>query len=328
MATPNWKTAGSRRLAWAAILLIASACSTADTSATLTPLAVPSETASSTPTPIVAPTTQAQLHTTVPTRSLTLTQTSSATRAPSTTTTPTWTPLPTLEPNAAQAKVTQLLEDNGGCRLPCWWGIIPDETYWDTAQHFQAAFAASIEQGASGFATEGGVTFFEAHYEVTYPISGDTFGGRNSYTVRDGVIVFIHVGRSEAQLIFPLRQLLDSYGRPTEVLLKTYTNAPEAYLPFRIAVSYPEQGILAYYEYPALEVGDKMQGCPDATGPELWLWAPAKKTVPRSVIEPPDTNNPLRALDEVTDIDIEDFYQTFKAPNAKGCIETPARYWP
>ena len=173
-----------------------------------------------------------------------------------------------------------------------------------------------------------GITYFVTNYDVTYEVDGEPIDGRTNYSLRNGIVSVISVERTGTNVSYQLHQFLESYGQPTEVLLKTYTNSPEARLPFRLLSAYPDRGILAYYEYSASRVDDKMLGCPDATGPELWLWTPAKRQLPRSAIEPPDTNNPLRALDEVTDMDIEGFYQTFKDPNTAACIETPTEYWP
>ncbi|HWR64712.1 MAG TPA: hypothetical protein VN364_01195 [Bellilinea sp.] len=40
-------------------------------------------------------------------------------------------PLPTLPPAEAFEKVEELLETNGGCAFPCWWGITPGKTSWN-----------------------------------------------------------------------------------------------------------------------------------------------------------------------------------------------------
>ena len=42
-----------------------------------------------------------------------------------------------LEPDEMQAYVREMLQTNGGCELPCWWGIIPGKTSW---KEMQAAF--------------------------------------------------------------------------------------------------------------------------------------------------------------------------------------------
>ena len=59
---------------------------------------------------------------------------------PTWTPSPTWTPIPTRTPTATplpfptlesaemQSFIAEMLSTNGGCELPCWWGITPGET--------------------------------------------------------------------------------------------------------------------------------------------------------------------------------------------------------
>jgi len=63
------------------------------------------------------------------TPSPTLTPTATRTARPTATTSRE--PLPTLPPAEALEKVRELLETNGGCTFPCWWGITPGETNWE-----------------------------------------------------------------------------------------------------------------------------------------------------------------------------------------------------
>jgi hypothetical protein len=53
-----------------------------------------------------------------------------------TTYTPTSTPFVPLSPEQQQQRhdaIVALLETNGGCKLPCWWGVTPGITAWDEA---------------------------------------------------------------------------------------------------------------------------------------------------------------------------------------------------
>jgi hypothetical protein len=88
------------------ILLFSLLVACAPTAApTLAPTSAPTATIAATLTPIPAPTE-------------TLTPTSS----------PTPTIIPTLPVDAARARLLELLADNGGCRLPCLWGITPGKS--------------------------------------------------------------------------------------------------------------------------------------------------------------------------------------------------------
>jgi hypothetical protein len=243
---------------------------------------------------------------------------------------PTWTPLSTLPANEALAIVNDLLVNNGGCNLPCWWGITPGETSWQEAHQFLATIATKIEQGGSGLHVENGVTYQTTNYSVTYDIAGVPSGGGALFSIKNGIISSIYVGPASTVQSFKLHQLLTDFGKPEKVLLKTYPNTPELYLPFRLVLFYANHRILAFYEYEAHKEGDLLQGCPLSVGPELWLWSTNEVWTEKDaeeIVLGPDSPNPLRPLEEVTDMSIDDFFQAFKNPESKTCIETPMDLW-
>jgi hypothetical protein len=84
----------------------------------------------------------------------------------------TWTPLPTLSPGEADVLVMDLLENNAGCQLPCWWGIWPGETTWDEAKYYLETFASKIYAGVALPVKTGGqdlpVTGYGTRYKVEY----------------------------------------------------------------------------------------------------------------------------------------------------------------
>jgi hypothetical protein len=41
-----------------------------------------------------------------------------------------------------EQQLTQTYETNGGCKLPCYWGITPGETSWDVASMFVSSIGA------------------------------------------------------------------------------------------------------------------------------------------------------------------------------------------
>ncbi len=286
---------------------------------------------SSTPSPSLLPPT--------PTASVTPSASPSPTPSPtppaSATPTMTWTPLPTMPPAQVQALVLDLLTNNADCHLPCWWGIKSGETSWVTARHFLDSFATHIGRGGTGSIAEGGVIYLTTNYSVAFKGAGKLVAGQ-IYELRNGVVSGITVGTGGTQLSYQLHQMLTTYGSPTAVFLRTSLNipyAPGSSLPFRVVLFYPQQGILAYYEYGLKVVGDQILGCPEVIGPELYLWSPEQRTLLLEDIDflvlGPDTGvHGLRSLEEATDLDIETFYEIFKNPDNKVCIETPVEFWP
>jgi hypothetical protein len=62
--------------------------------------------------------------------------------------TPTQTLLPTLPPEAARKKVIALMQTNGNCKLPCFWGFTPGRTNEEdflAFRHSLLAFAPESE---------------------------------------------------------------------------------------------------------------------------------------------------------------------------------------
>lgn len=69
-------------------------------------------------------------------------------KPPTPTVTPSPTMAPTLTADQEQSLVLDLLQNNAGCQLPCWWGFMPGKATWQTAQAFFASLGkATIDQG-------------------------------------------------------------------------------------------------------------------------------------------------------------------------------------
>ena len=244
------------------------------------------------------------------------------TRVPSTQTeipTPTLTPLPTLSPAKAQEFVLELLENNGGCRLPCWWGLAPGQTDWLSALRFLQTFATKIRTTNLG----AGV-FFEFQN-----INGGALFVQE-YRVEGGVVSMIH-----PQIVngaYGLSEMLSIYGRPTDVQIRTFATTSENYLPFRVVLIYDNDGILIEYEEPAKMEGNKLRACPQQASnrPQLWVWSPGNNAIFAEVAQSAFGTGEekfYRSLAEVTDLTVDEFYQVFKDSANTTCLDTTAALW-
>lgn len=270
--------------------------------------------------------------------SATIKSTQTPTQNPSTQTpvpSPTWTHLPTLSLGEAEKAIAKLLVSNGGCELPCWWGMIPGETRWDEAEQFLNTFTTSIGQGQQGTHQEDDGYHFHTNYTVHYIISGHTNEGLALFSIRDGIIIGIDIDSPGNEFDYQLYQLLSSYGLPQAVYVLTYPNVPFDVLPFRILIHYSNQGIYAIYEYPAENDGNTITSCPDASGPSLHLDSPnqpyKKYLMPfedsAKRLMGVNENNLLVDLQTATQMDITTFYETFKNPEVRECLKTPTHLW-
>ncbi|MBP8059867.1 MAG: hypothetical protein KA314_28850 [Chloroflexi bacterium] len=298
----------------------------------------PGETVTSVNTTIASPvpSTQPPLPTT-PTVSITpiLTPTPSSTPTFTPTLVPTATETPYAIPTPLGMEVTEqvlwLLETNNGCQLPCWWGIVPGQTTWDTAELFLKSFVANIYSASSP-----GLI----NYSPEIPLPAEVFEVPYTspiYTVREGIVdeilTDVSIGDTtptEYLTAYILPTFLNTYGQPAEVQLFTYRSPfEEGDLPFIAILIYPDQGIIALYDDNGQRLGDVVQGCPQKNSVAiLKLWSPDSNVTFEQIIE---GSSALRrdylSLEEATGMDIATFYETFQNPDNTTCLQTPANLW-
>lgn len=262
----------------------------------------------------------------IPSETATPTASPSATSVP----TPTFTPLPTLADAQAQAEILDLLKNNAGCKLPCWWGITPGETTWQEAIHFLQSLSPRIVRWGQGEITtetinrSGG---FNIYLDVPEYIRQKN-NLYMSFPVSENIIY-----RIITHATIPLSELLTTYGKPSEVWVRVDPNALYFDLPFVMAIYYPEQYIIATY-YDEIAVYSRqgyIYGCFDKNlyffnNPTLSLWSPGIELSWQN-IDPLLHMNAIPSLEEAIGMDIETFYQTYKDPNKRPCVESPEGLW-
>lgn len=306
------------------ISLLANCTSQLPTSPSLTERVTPQSTDTLTPKP-----------------SETATRTPSPTSTPSLTPTLTWTPLPTLSAQQSQAKINELLETNGGCELPCWWGITPNETRWAEALHSIRPFIFEVQE-STDIRTENGKELLYTNVQFYFDIPGETESGRVTLGAIDDIIIGMTVYPPGAERHYKLHQLLALLGRPKQILINAQSSSPISELPPAVlTLDYSDVGIWASYGYIPVRVGDNLAICPksssgkvsiyDNLGGRLRLFDP-KMEDPRtpSIEEYANMVGGFTAmkLEDATDMTIESFYNTFIDPQPKTCLETPANFWP
>lgn len=243
------------------------------------------------------------LHTTQPMETATYTPTPTITSIP-------LTPLPTLHFNESALKVMNLLANNGGCRLPCFWGITPGKTTSAELYHFLNQFSDEVSAVAKD---QDHYTFYYAH-----PESGDT-----TFTVEffeeETIIKGIGIKLDTARLSFPLTKLLSNYGKPDRVLIGLNHSDYEMF------VLFGEQRIVGqyhlWYEY------DGNYLCYDPTMViGIVTWAEDKYWLDYvnqlfGIFTDKVSEASLKSLDQVTEYDLDSFYKQFSTNNRRICMK-------
>jgi hypothetical protein len=224
----------------------------------------------------------------------------------------------------------ELITKNAGCQLPCWWGFTPGKTEWVEAEHFLDSLVSHMDFTGPYKIEENGAIHTRNTYYFGYPIPHESRGGGANISVIDGTISIIFVNPQSTKYLFTLQQLLNDYGKPDRVYIRTFSNAPSSAIPFYLVVFYQNQRILAKYEVNVIRQLDILQGCFNQTGPQLWVWS-EKELVTENRIQDwtmgTAPSSSLKSVEEVTHMNIDEFYNIFKQGGNKKCIETPASFW-
>jgi hypothetical protein len=271
-----------------------------------------------------------------PTRSITPTKSPSPTYTLTPTVIPSMTALPilpTLSPSEAVTLIKDLLVNNAGCKLPCWWGFTPGTSVWNTADQFFESFTLVD-----------GPVFYEVDHirKVGYEIKFRSDERELAFGVGvDDNEVISDFGIPPVTSIYgyKLDQLLTNNGQPEEVWLAPMPDTPGGSW-YYLVLYYPTQGIMARYggsATPSITLNDNgeaiinsLQICPLGVGPELWLVPPntLNGVKGNSALGGEAFTDILIPIKQATGLSIEEFYKTFRTGDSSTCFDTSSESWP
>ena len=244
---------------------------------------------------------------------------------------PTLTPAPTLSRQEAYTLVADLLKNNGGCRLPCWWGMVPGKSSWRDDSHFLETFVDSIQLQDETQFERNGQNIEQAYYIVRFSMGGNTIDGF-SLIVDNGTIAEIFTGPPVTQPAYRLDQILTSFGSPDEIYIKTYRytsiGGPP---PFDILLTYNLKHFWVWYILDGEIKENVIRACPQTIGPYLLLGsADSNWKIEDYLGYAPIPSNLYRmplTVSEATGMGLKEFTEIFKEANNQKCIETSVDLW-
>jgi hypothetical protein len=226
-----------------------------------------------------------------------------------------------LPPTEAEAKVLELLYDNGECRLPCFWGFFLDQ---NPGQFLTFLMETGKQDGSFVFMRE------DVFLEIQTAFADDSVGiYTQAYSkLQNGI---------EKEYGFPyyneyfhyysLQNLLAEYGKPEQVYIVLDTGIASMGLGidlYFLSIEYPTKGWMAVFEMPLQQEDKIFLGCPSEAFVNLRIWSP--KIKPQGGFSGgfgTDDKSYLFTIDEATSMTLDEFYQKFKDPTT-ACLETPA----
>ena len=234
------------------------------------------------------------------------------------------------------AFVLGMLQNNGGCQLPCWWGFTPGETSWQATRDF---FTSLGKETWGGGGILNYTVFFNTpgHYESYQSYIGEdgTLEQIGVHAVpsadEDGYRVYGNSQFAEDWRVYMLPQILEAYGLPSQIFLGL---GGAAWMPFDLVLFYPEKGFLVQYSGSAeRSEGGTFLVYPHRAEITLDLWVPEQymslEDVPGvgSYTYAAGEMSRLHSLEEATGMSVEQFYETFVQPENETCLETPVDLW-
>ncbi len=263
----------------------------------------------------------------------------------------TLTAIPTLSVEQARVRLLELLANNSGCHLPCFWGITPGKSTYQEVRTILMPVSSIAYATYLGSSTSGNVDLHYVedglkHYwnvGFTSPESGIvnhiSVLAKASKEFPDGNMDnFDSATFGKRAAYYSLTNVLSEQGMPASVVMQTLGNqiTGKDVESFHILLIYPDRGLFVHYSTYSQVVGAKLRGCPANAHIELELYLAGDADGFSKALSQTDwafawpkfvSNLYWKSIEEATSMTLEQFYKTFREPTNK-CIETPAKMWP
>lgn len=223
------------------------------------------------------------------------------------------------------AEVEGLFESNGGCRLPCWWGLTPGETTLAETRIRIAPLIASSCCADNNWKSDG-VT------EIRLPMS-------EVHSIQGMVSIMVYFQNSVVRALrvdelkwpyFAVGEILEDYGPPDVIWVHTIPDFPGPNPPLSLFLFYQSKGILLYYYSLNHELVLKeniITGC-FSTSPSLYMWSPKENLSIKKVGELFGQTTityegyPIIPLGNVSILSVNDFYMRYQGRSDDAiCLE-------
>ena len=228
------------------------------------------------------------------------------------------TPLPTLDVEEAAKIIDDFSYSNGGCRLPCWWGLPMGTATLEEANQLLSPLALASYRIVQ-------VDTQKQVIQLTHMLPWE-----EEFRYWPTSILFIDKKMVELQTLpnrnLSLAQLMNEYGPPGEIWVKT-TPYPLSDVLISMRLLFPQQGIFIGFSELATEQAEG-QGIfvkPCFTIPigiVLW-WTELNYNFKNLEPSFSDANlvDKFLPMREAAGMDVDEFYEIYKDAEGPACIE-------
>lgn len=235
-------------------------------------------------------------------------------------------PASPLTTEQRQAFVLNMLTSNGGCELPCWWGITPGEATLPVLRDvFHGAFK-------NGFPRQDGTVLYEVNFDLPNSAGQRDYYINLEFVEQKGIIQAIEVSSQINAMTRPgnfardwqhysIDRVINRYGVPSRVQLQLIPPLEPQSLPaYALTLVYEENGFWIKYHGPATLSDSIIRVCPVFTEINyitMHLQSPELK----QPVFRPDLDGYDRSLEEAVGMSLKAFYENFKDAGNPTCLE-------
>ncbi len=253
----------------------------------------------------------------------------------------TMTPAPTLSEIQRMDLFSELIRDNDGCKLPCWWEIYTGLTTWNEVQNKILYMGATI--GNYNLAN-GAIYHGIGGFNLDSPDIINNIG----FYEDNGIVEAINieaVGYEDKTYFRNLwnsyspNQILATYGLPTEIYIGVGSGPGEINEPGSGLLLKYDNKFMVLYSIRPLEVDEQgipmYRICPswqdNVWGPKLYVFILSNDSsisLEEYVVLISSINlKPYISIKEAAGISVDDFYNRFSPGNGPACFDTPQDLW-
>lgn len=246
----------------------------------------------------------------------------------------------------ASAKLAEnLMQTNGGCQLPCWWGIELGENSESVIKTFDEIFDERFDNDSLYYVSRFKIVDEHGSIRLGYDnpaMSGIDVSITTDFHFVDDKVQFIDVSverplrqYGEEKLVrdwekYSISSMLQKYGKPQYVYLFPQTVADPGSLNFYLRLYYPELGFAFGYEPYDISSGETQAGLclslESIASINLTLYNPDFVNLRSNYLLPPALNPEAEDFiqastwEVVTGMDLDMFYELYKVSNPE-CIQ-------
>lgn len=259
---------------------------------------------------------------------------------------PTMTLPPVLQPVEAETLIFDLLNNNGNCLFPCWFGLKPGESDFQSSKAFVEQFS-SLALSSRFYDDVGGVFWridtegFFLNIIMDFTYDRKLVDKVESLRVTIDVTQSTNDGGFETAWENPINnkflgryrmpQVLIDHGEPEQILVF----ANEGWRYFELILDYSSRGFAVWYSAPLESSNDMFVGCPSKFFFKLYSWMNEEHyawaegiTGNSDDYEINSLNRDFFLLEDSTLLTVGEFYKNFSSLQNSDCIETPKNIWP